>query len=949
MTTTMTKTQNSRARLELSGSWQLAFDPRAEGVRAGWPEGRWPEDRSEQVQVPAIWNVIYPDAEGVGFYRKVFNVPSEWQGRVLHLRFGGASYRAEVWLNGVYVGSHEGAYTPFEFDVTSLVRVGSENQLVVRVAALSKTTDVDGMVLQQSPASKQSWYFTHGGLWGEVYLEALPLISCRSVSVEPDLHREMVLVEVAAGNGGVEGRLVDLHLQIARPDGSLAAEERSRVAVPPGTSRFSYRIPLPRPLLWDCQNPNLYRLRADVSEGGEKVDSQATPFGMREFTVRSGQFFLNGAPIFVRGVLLQPNYPITVVTPPTREMMVREITLAKEGGFNLIRAHIRPVPAGFLDLTDQMGMLVYAESCLAWIKDSPRMLDHGRRELRAMIERDRNHPSAVFWGIHNENRAASALTSEALIRFVRALDPTRVLVDNSGGSMAIDQDFGWVDRATVVPSRSTRRQRIQDLHIYVGAPIPPAMYEWMRTLGISDLPIDVSAHDFGSRAMLEEWNRELRSYRGSVFVSELGCGGMADLDEVVAGFGDQMHLRDAREMKAFRDSLYEGFQARGLGRIFGSVGDLIRATQAAQSAGLTRQIEALLVNPRVSGYIVTQLNDVAWEFHAGLLDHWRNPKPVYHALKRLHRPHCLILKAATPVVTCGDCVDVALTLVNQDLLRGGEQVRVTVVDPAGNEAEMSPLAAPPVVGINELGVIPIQTGQTEGEYGVSAQLVRDGMTLAESSEWILSLSAIDVPVDSADVVNWGTQGKDGEDGRPEPGERADGSRVVLAANPASLTEGEWDQLLARVEAGWTAIVGPMTYRDDLALRLLNRRGIDVQLHLGIGNWMGCFHWVPDSDLFAGLPAGGLAGEAYVDVLPWYVMTELGGQVLAGSIRNTQTRREPPAMLWYSDIEAVRLGQGVIFFCQYRIFEKAEANPLATRLLRNLIQLAKTYQRRSGGR
>ncbi|NIV34870.1 MAG: hypothetical protein GWN58_37070, partial [Anaerolineae bacterium] len=142
---------------------------------------------------------------------------------------------------------------------------------------------------------------------------------------------------------------------------------------------------------------------------------------MREFTVRSGQFFLNGAPIFVRGVLLQPNYPITVVTPPTREMMVREITLAKEGGFNLIRAHIRPVPAGFLDLTDQMGMLVYAESCLAWIKDSPRMLDHGRRELRAMIERDRNHPSAVFWGIHNENRAASALTSEALIRFVRGL------------------------------------------------------------------------------------------------------------------------------------------------------------------------------------------------------------------------------------------------------------------------------------------------------------------------------------------------------------------------------------------------------------------------------------------------------------------------------------------------------------------------------------------------
>ena len=115
------------------------------------------------------------------------------------------------------------------------------------------------------------------------------------------------------------------------------------------------------------------------------------------------------------------------------------------------------------------------------------------------------------------------------------------------------------------------------------------------------------------------------------------------------------------------------------------------------------------------------------------------------------------------------------------------------------------------------------------------------------------------------------------------------------------------------------------------------------MHLGIGNWMGCFHWVPDSELFAGLPAGGLAGEVYADVLPWYVMSELGGEVLAGSVRNTQTRREPPAMLWYSDVETIRLGKGALFFCQYRVFEQAGANPLAARLVSNLIQLALAYR------
>jgi hypothetical protein len=167
-------------------------------------------------------------------------------------------------------------------------------------------------------------------------------------------------------------------------------------------------------------------------------------------------------------------------------------------------------------------------------------------------------------------------------------------------------------------------------------------------------------------------------------------------------------------------------------------------------------------------------------------------------------------------------------------------------------------------------------------------------------------------------------------------------RVLLAAEPASLTEREWGQLLDAVEAGRVAIVGPMTARDDVALRALNERGIPVQLHLGIGNWMGCFHWVPQSDLFSGLPAGGLAGEPYADVLPWYAMSELGGDVLAGSVRNTQTRREPPAILWYSDVEAVGFGRGTLIFCQYRVFDKADANPLAARLVQNLIAVAKGY-------
>ena len=901
---------DSRQQLDLSGTWQIAFDPENNGLASGWTRGQFPRLASN-IDVPAIWNIEYPDAEGVGFYRKVFNVPAEWRGQVMQLHSEGASYRVEVWLNQNYVGSHEGAYTPFSFDVTTFVRFDAENELIVRVAALSRTKAVDGMILQHAPASKQSWYYAYGGLWGNVHLETRPWVACQSLSVEPDLARESALIEVALNNRLTECRAVDLQLEITAPDNHVAFEQTSALTTVPGLSRFAFRVSLPRPFAWSCDNPQLYRLQAKTHD-----DDVVAQFGMRDFTMRDGEFFLNGEPIFLRGILLQPNYPITLVTPPNREMMVREITLAKEAGFNLIRAHIRPAPPGFLDLTDQIGMLVYAENCLAWIKDNPRITDHGRREVQALIERDRNHPSVVFWGIYNENRQANAINGEALIRWARALDPTRVVVDNSGGTMAIDQDFGWIDRATMVPNRETERQRILDIHLYLGGLLPGPVYEWMRALGSSAPSAALAAQDFGSTALFEEFDREQRSYRGKVFVSELGYGGMADLDDMVAGFEGREDLLDAREFKIFRDGLREGFHARHLDRIFGSVHNLALAAQELHAVANSRQIQALLTNPRISGYVLTQLNDVAWEFHAGLLDLWRNPKPAYYAAKRFNQPHCVVLKAASPVTTIGETISVACTLVSRLPLRGNAQVVVTVYDPTGARIASEIRRAAAGTGIQELADISFKTTDASGEYRASARLMQGEEILAQSSETTLTLPLI-------------------------PPEEND-ERLLIAANPASLFEKDWESLFNHVEAGGAAIVGPLHKRDAVALRALANRGLDIKLNLAIGSWMGCYHWQPNSKLFESLPYGGLAGEPYVDVLPWYGMSELGGEVWAGSLRNTQTRLEKPAMVWYSEIERVRMGKGSLIFCQYRVFDKMKSNPLAARLASNLAHVARGY-------
>jgi hypothetical protein len=235
-------------------------------------------------------------------------------------------------------------------------------------------------------------------------------------------------------------------------------------------------------------------------------------------------------------------------------------------------------------------------------------------------------------------------------------------------------------------------------------------------------------------------------------------------------------------------------------------------------------------------------------------------------------------------------------------------------------------------------------GDGPGEYRIVAQLLRDHVPLADTTETVLAFPSpfwSDVPASmthlSAPSLAAGTVA---------PLVRAalatDQGELIVAPRPGSLSREDWDALLAAADAGGVGVVGPLRPDDEQALSTLAQRGVNVALHFGIGNWMGCYHWIPAGGMFEGLPAGGLAGEAYADVLPHYVMSEMGGRVYAGSFRNTQTRREAPAMIWYSDIEAISFGGGKLLFCQYRLFDRAAGNPLAGRLLGNLLRLAGAF-------
>jgi hypothetical protein len=908
---------SSRSRIDLDGAWDLAFDEPEGPTRLDWIGDGWPAESSDSVTVPAIWNLTHPDAPAIGYYRRAFDVPATWSNQRMRLHVDGACYRLEAWVNGAYVGSHQGAYTGFWFDVSAAIHPGQANDVVFRVTALRRDRTVDGMNLYEMPVSKQSWYHVEGGVWGSVWIEALAAVSIESVAIEPDLRRSVASFEVSFTNATPESAHQVLQIDITDPNGLTTVAHSDPVVIQPGSSRYFVKLPIERSLAWSPTEPHLYTARIAITESRHETDRQTTTFGMRDFTVKDGQFYLNGDAIFIRGILMQPNYPAGLLAPLDLGMLETEVRLMKEAGFNMMRVHIRPPVPGFLDLTDRLGMLVYEESSLAWLRESPRLLDHARREITAMIERDRNHPSVVFWGVFNEHRHPAGRYADTLIRTVRALDNTRVVVDNSGGAFAIDQDFGWIDRATVVPDRSTTRESIQDIHIYAGAPIAKRAFDWLASIGSPFQSFDVDALGIGSDRVFDEWSREVRDDPGQIFVSELGCGGMGDLDAMLAGFAGKTDLVDAREYRAFRDSLHEGFAERHLDQLFGSIDELVRQAQHQQRMGNRRQIEAMLINRRVSGYSITQLADVGSEFHAGILDLWRKPKPVYDEIRRLQQPRTIVLDLESRAVQSGTAARVEPWVIDQFHASERDTLQITITDSAGRvRAEHAP-QIPAGQGIKPLPRFTIETGGMPGWWRVAARLASDPAVVCE--EELLLLAPVQAEI--------------------EPN-----STILDATRPSSLTRDAWQRFFEGVREGRTGIVGDLAPGDELALAMLAEAGIDAQLTMGIGSWLGCYHWTTDSPLFTGLPAGGLAGEVYAGIVPRYVLPEHGGQLLAGSISNTQTRVTAPAMTWHADVEVVPHGDGQIIFCQYRIFDDDLADPVGLTLRQNLLTFASNLKR-----
>jgi hypothetical protein len=958
-----------RESLDLSGVWRIAFDPEDVGRRDGWFDAETIRAHAtREIIVPSCWEEIEQDYEGVAWYTRSFDVPGSFRHQTVRLRFHAANYRAEVWLNGEMVDYHDGGYTPFEFDVTGIVRPGAENLIIVRVVGPLITRDVviDGIGMNETPHWRGA---IAGGLWQPVELISTAQDYVRDVFVAPDIHADAITVDLALENAGTWSHTGALRLTVhdvgvvsgtPAKDGSASSEAppSATVEIPvvlvPGTNPLTAELTLEDPSLWSPDDPHLCVLEAKLETSDGQSDLVTTRFGMREFTVENGRFCLNGEPLYLKALFWECLYPNTLANPPDPAMVRRELVLAKEMGANLLRPWRKPLQPWIMDMADEMGILlvgaVPVECMDHWPEVSPQLATRVAIEVRESVLRDRNHPSLVWWELFNEIlRPELGRLKHRMALLARELDPSRLIADESGG---------WWGGAHLYLPYSSEPTPFNELHRYLRAPVDDRVYEALRTMGAPEAP--------GWRGVSEDED-------APSFLSEVGFGSLSDLSKDVQRYEAEGNpiTPDAGYHKALLLSLEAAMEEQGLYEVFGDVSTLCAASQAVQAEGNKLQVEAVRLNPHIDGFAVHAFTDGDWVYGAGVLDIWRNPKPVYHALKEAYGPLYLALRVHPANVVTGEDARLTVTAVNDLGPVAGDLSIGVVGSRSDGEGGLTLVDARPIEigrGIVPLLETTLSTDGLDGTAAVKARLVSGGSLVAENTFVFLVVDPQALrqtwsqartrwaTIDPAGVLN----GPVFDDGTPLK------HPVVVGCEdaPDGRTLVQFERLFERVRAGGVAVfLKPPVHRDERLLGALNgfweagaipaeenalvASGLfPLELHsrMATGMWVPVNHVVKDHPIFAGLPTNTMMGHVYQNLCPVETLVGVEGETIVGAL-SCEWNKAPRTYLgyhefwWGSSLVVVPYGEGKLMLSTLRIVEHLGRDPVVDLVFRQMVDYA----------
>ena len=432
-----------RSSRSLAGRWRTIVDPYEAGRLSiygnewelGWYRefpmrpglGEYDFDKSDLLSVPGDWNsqaerlMLY---EGTIWYKRSFDAEPV-EGRRLFVHFGAANYQSRVYLNGQAIGAHEGGFTPFGFEITDLVKSGA-NALIV---AVDSTRRPDGV-----PGTQTDWW-NYGGITRDVLLLDLPAVFIRDYQLKLGADGD---IEGFVQLDGSEVAGVPVNVEIAElgVDSQLMTTDDGRATFTVAAS----------PELWSPESPKRYAVSVSTTD-----DRVSDSIGFRKLEVDGTKILLNGEQIFLRGIAIHEEAPLREGRSFGEADARVLLGWAKELGCNFVRLAHYTHDENMVRVAEEMGLLVWGEVPVYWNLDwkNAGTLENAKRQLRTMLERDRNRAAFSLCSIGNEAPGTPERLSfmRQLAEHVREVDDQRLvtcalMAVHKDGAMALEDPLG---------------------------------------------------------------------------------------------------------------------------------------------------------------------------------------------------------------------------------------------------------------------------------------------------------------------------------------------------------------------------------------------------------------------------------------------------------------------------------------------------------------------------
>lgn len=442
--------------LSLRGEWEfvtretgLLRHPRVQFCAQPWAGAR-------TIQVPGCWEAQGVGAPGMGdswdckwdhcakplrsvylggaWYRKKVAIPDAWRGQRVWLKVGGVRSQGWFWVNQTPVAWIDNYCGTYKYDITDLVQPGQEAVIVA---------EVNNAV----PSRKGLFSSTHrfGGLYRDVELEATPDTRIDFAWVQGDFDRQTAEVHATLAHGDSKCALAKpvLRVTVKNADGQTAGRGSQTVTFDSQekTAEVTCRVPLAPFQPWSPETPALYHAELVLCDGDQPVHGWTERFGVRKFEVRGDRFFFNNKPFFVLGCGDDFVYPLTLVSPASREEHLRHFRAAREAGFNYVRLHTHCELPEYFEAADEAGLLIQPE--LPYYSDYPTeaFAFDPIRDVTELITHYRRHVSLATYCMGNEGSLGRPLGME-IYKLIKRVDPDRLVLHQDGDfNIAENSDF----------------------------------------------------------------------------------------------------------------------------------------------------------------------------------------------------------------------------------------------------------------------------------------------------------------------------------------------------------------------------------------------------------------------------------------------------------------------------------------------------------------------------